>query len=272
MAVDLYPYWMKPPSKKVMERLKKIAGMVTSTVTVRRIAYMLFPGVHGKKLENAYNNTIKDVVRLRIRGMIGWDMIRESRCEFIEPMGYDDVDDYILNLEQDGEELASGYRRDRRDAHIRDFMVWFEKDTVEPEFKKICRRYHVPIVCGRGQATWSIKKQMSEFLGKGWLVLYCGDNDEKGHEIKDVIERDLAYHNCPCEIKWAMVTDEMEEKYDLPSEARLDDFDLGDLEKILEGIILEYIDKDKLKEIENQETEDKKRLQHCRLVFVDDEE
>jgi len=274
MAVDPFPYWMKEPSKKVMERLQKITSMITSTMTVRRICYMLFPGVHGKKLENAYNNTIKDVVRLRIRGEVDWDMIRESRCEFVQPWDYyafDNVDDFIATESDDGETLADRYERNRSAAHLRNILVWFEKDTVEPEFKEICGKYHVPIVCGRGQATWSIKKKLSDFLNDGWVVLYCGDNDEKGHEIMDVIERDLKYFDCDAEVKWVMVTEEMEEEYNLPEEARLDDFDLEDLKSILENIILKYIDKKKLKEIEDDEEEDRERLRNCRLVLEEDE-
>lgn len=278
MAVDPFPYWMKEPSKKVMERLNKIVSMITSTMTVRRVCYMLFPGVHGKKLENAYNNTIKDVVRLRIREMLPWDSIRESRCEFVKPYDYyafDNLEDFIATESDDGETLADRYERNMSITHLRNILVWFEKDTVEPEFKEVCKKYHVPLVCGRGQATWSIKKKLGDFLNADWIVLYCGDNDEKGREIMDVIERDFRYLGCDAEVQWVMVTEEMEAEYDLPEEARLDDFDLEDLKSILENIILEYIDKDELKKLKDEEKKDRQQLRKCKLVLEkndDDEE
>lgn len=270
MAVDPNPYWAKAPSERVMKRLKQIKKLASSIMTVRRITYILNPGKHGKDLERAYNTTIKDVVRARIRRILPWGRIRESRCEFINDKGYSNVERFIEYYE--GRELGEWYSLNKRPSHKRKFLVWFEKDTVDPEFKEICGEYDVPLVCGRGQATWTIKRKMSQLLSSKWTVLYCGDNDEKGREICDVIKRDLKYMRCHAKVIWAMVTDEMEEEYNLPSEARLDDFDLDDLKEVLRKIILEYIDEEEYNRRVIQEEREIEYLEKCSVVIERPEE
>lgn len=270
LAVDLRPYWTKPPSKKVRERLEKIADLLSGTVrTVRNIAYALYPDLHGKELDNAYNVTVKDVVRARIMGLVDWDSIRESRCTFKNLQGYSSVDSFWKAQELDA--LWEKYCLDRRPAHIHNFLVWFEKETVIKEIGDTCTDYDVPWVCGRGQATWSIKKTLADFMDGSWTVLYMGDNDEKGLEIYEVIRRDLRFLGCRCEVEWVAITDQQADIMGIPRDSRLDGMDLTQLENLTEKIILEHIDEDKLKEIEEQEAKDIEYLKAFKLKIVDKE-
>ena len=270
MAVDSYPYWMKPPSPKVLERLKKIAALVRgSKRTVRNIAYALYPNLHGKELDNAYNVTIKDVVRCRIMGLIPWSAIKESRCTFTNEKGHKDLDAFYKWWENF--DLTDHYELTRKPAHTRKILVWFEKETVQDEIGGVCDRYHIPWVCGRGQATWSIKERMSKFLNSEWTLVYLGDNDEKGREIYQVIKRDLKHMNCHCKFEWAGITDEQEEELGIPEESRLDGMELDVLEELVESIVLENIDKDILAEIEEEEEKHMEILKGKIIKIIDKE-
>lgn len=274
MPVDMLPYWMKTPADRTFRRLEKIRDIVDDegTCTVRRVLYRLYPNLHGAALDKKYNTTIKDVVRARILGMVPWGSIRESRVEYHGGTGWDDVDEFV-NFKTDLDFLAQTYCRDKTPSHLRDIVVLFEKNTVVEEFGRVCNKYDIPWMSTRGQLTWTEKnKSATQRLDGDNLVLYFGDNDEKGREIMDVIERDLAYRGCGAEMKWVAVTEEQEEKHGLPSEARLDGFKLSDLEVLIREIVLEYIDDYVYKDILDQETEDKERIRRGTLTLEIPEE
>ena len=258
------------PSKAVRERMEKIAAMLQGTVrTVRNITYALYPELHGKDLDNAYNITVKDVVRCRIRGLVDWDSIKESRCTFKNEAGYDDIDDFWAD--QELENLWERYCLDRRPAWKSNILIMFEKETVQDWIEEVCEKYDVPWVCGRGQATWSIKKTLADFLDGSWTLLYMGDNDYKGEEIYDVIRRDLKYLGCKCRFRWVAITDQQADEMNIPRDSRLDALDEEDLKELTEKIILEYIDIQKLRQIERQEAHDREYLKGFKLEIVDKE-
>ncbi len=265
MTVELYPYWMRRPSKAVMDRLAIIASLTQNTVrTVRNITYKLYPDLHGKALDVAYNRTIKDVVRGRIMGLVPWQNIRESRIEFHSPNGYESQDSYVKSLID--ENFWKWYRRSRRPAHLHPIECWFEKTTVEPEFAEVCGRYDIPYLSTRGQFPWTAKKN-SDRLTEQHLILYFGDRDEKGQEIRDVIKRDLTYLGIPCNIEWVAVTPEQEQRFGLPSGARLDGFELEDLKTVIEEAIQPHIDQELYNSIIEEEEREIEELRRGRLVF-----
>lgn len=272
MPVDPYPYWMKRPAGATFQRLEKIRDIVDDEgrCTVRRVLYKLYPQKHGR--DKKYNTTIKDVVRARILGMIPWEAILEAYIDFHDGTGWDDVDEY-LNRKTDLEELADAYCRDRTPCHLRHIAVFFEKNTVVESFRGVCNEYDIPWVSTRGQLTWTEKnKSATERFQKGDLILYFGDNDEKGREIYDVIKRDLRYRGCGADMKWVAVTDDQEEKYGFSSGARIDEFKTSDLTELVEETILEYIDQDVYNEIVAQEAIDQERIRKGTLTLEIPEE
>jgi len=266
MTMQIKPYWMVEPSNKVKKRLEKIQKVGSIERTVRKITYILYPKLHGKDLENAYNTTIKDVVRARILGMIPWKNIRENRCKFKNLEGYRNIKAFLATQEKD--DLHLYYSRTKRPAHKYPFLVWFEKETVEPEFESVCRKYNVPWLNGRGQPTWTAKHDMAiKIMDWNWKILYFGDNDEKGHEIYDVIKRDLKYQKCKPRMKWCMMTDKIEKKYDLPPNARLDGLELDELKIEIEKVIRKHIDIPHYETILRIEKKEKEELKNYKLVL-----
>ena len=86
-------YWMAKPDPKTQLRLSKIIEILGNGIrTVRNITYKLYPNLHGKALENAYTNTIRDTVKLRTSGLIGFHQIKEVRTSVRDLEGYQDIE------------------------------------------------------------------------------------------------------------------------------------------------------------------------------------
>lgn len=265
MTVQERPYWVRTPQGQVKERLHRIAEIVDSheeKLTVRSITYKLYgKDTHGKDLSRAYTNTCKDVVRARVLGLVDWNDISEERVlSGHHAGGFDGPDDY-LKYKLDPERLARGFRRDRTPAHERPIRVWFEKATVDDYFRDVCRRFGVNWICTRGQLNWTTKKQAAEELDPETVILYFGDNDEKGEEIKDVIERDPTYlagelDSEPPNVEWAGITVDHEARFGLPSNSRLDGLEPSDLKQIVAENIRRFVDTDRLDEIIVAEAEE----------------
>lgn len=263
MAKSNKPYWMREPRGKVRERLRKIKDIVKKEgkITVRRITYKLFPDTHGKELDRKYNTAIKDVVRARIRDIIPWETIKEERVREGGGPGYRGPEEY-LDFILDIDDLVRMYSRDKTPAHKEKIEVWFEKSTVEDVFSRVCRKYDVKYASTRGQVTWTFKKKAAERLEDGTKILYFGDNDDEGKEIKDVFERDLEYLGADVDVIWAAVTDEQEKRYDIPARSRLDALSTDDLEEIIGRNVLDYIDEAKLNKIQRREKKDKNKIRN----------
>jgi len=120
----------------------------------------------------------------------------------------------------------------------------------------------------RGQLTWTEKNKLAtERLESEDLILYFGDNDEKGREIIDVIGRDLTYRGCDCEILWVAVTRRQEERFGLPRDARIDGFNLPDLRMLIEEIVTDYIDLKEYELLHEQEEEDKQTIRDTTITY-----
>jgi len=275
MTVDRNPYWTSDPRAETRERLERLAEVVEQQddpITVRALTYKLHPEAHGDDLNRAYNTTCKDAVRARHLGLVSWGDIKEGRVEDANPRTYSGVESY-LSLRLNVDHLVRRYSLDKTPAHERRIEAWFEKATVVSEFEAVCSEYDVRCISTRGQMPWSAKKAAADRLGGDAVILYFGDNDEKGREICDVIERDLAHLAAengadgvgkdttpPPTVEWCGITDEHEPRFGLPSGARLDGLDPDDLREIIREAITEYVDADEFARLVEQEREDRERL------------
>ena len=268
-----FPYYQKYPGETVFKRLRIIQQLAANEVrTVRNISYLLYPGLHGEAINKKYALTIQDVVRARILGMIPWENIREAKPHYHSPQGWTSVEsfkDYVT----DKERLVKAYSLDKRPSHRRPIVVIFEKDTVIRQFANVCGKYDIRYVNCGGQLSWTEKNKLATMrLDDMDLILYFGDNDDSGYMIHDVIKRDIRYRGCNSPIKWVALTDEQEERFNQPRNARLDGLNLSDLEILIEEIVVEYIDLEVYQDIVDQEKEDKDRIRNWTITIEEENE
>lgn len=268
MTVSETPYWVRTPQGAVRERIEQIARIVDDQdekLTVRAITYKLYgEEVHGKELERAYNRTCKDVVRARVLGAIPWSAVSEERVESGGSTGWSSRDAY-LDYHLDVDRLANGFKLNREPAHERPIRVWFEKATVLEYVAEVCREYGVLYTCTRGQMPWTAKKNAADELDPDTAILYFGDNDDKGREIRDVIDRDLRYladeiGATPPDVLWAGVDAEHEARFELPPNARLDGLDPGDLRDLVAESIRGFVDEEHLEQIVANEADERELI------------
>jgi hypothetical protein len=267
-------YW-KPTKKGFNKitwmRMQTIITIVGNTTrTVRNIAYKLYPKLHGKSLDNAYNMTIKDLVRLRMNHILDMDLIKEVRTTVNDVEGYRDVEDFLRYREVDALDLR--YKRSRRPAHKHPMEVWFEKETVIDIFEEVCNEYDIPTLPVRGKPQVSTIAKGAVRLTPDHHILYFGDNDKIGREDIFGTCRDYVTYLNPdipaSAFHWCGVTNDQEKRFGLPKNARLDGLDTDDLVTIIKEAIEPYIDRTKLKNIVEQEKKDKEYLKGFKLVLV----
>lgn len=265
MAVDENPYWARSPQQATEERLKELADILDEydePITVRALTYKAHPDAHGKQLKKKYQDTVADCVRGRTQGYIQWESLKEERTGHNVPVGgFDEVDNY-LETALNAEKIARRFRRDKTPAHKQKVECWFEKATVADDFKEVCHPYDIRQVSTRGQVTWTTKKHAADRLGGDAVIIYFGDNDDKGREIPDVLERDLNYltdENAP-DVIWGGVTEEHERKYGMPSESRLDAFEPQDLRDIIRENVEKYINMKQYRQIVEEEEQQKHEI------------
>lgn len=265
------PHWMRKPGPDVKERFRLILDLLKkkSPRTVRNISYSLYPDLEGGELDNKYNLTIKDTVRMRMWELIPFDAIKESRTHVHEINNSDTIDDFIDYLESI--DLSNLYHKNKKPCFKVPIEVWFEKDTVSDVFQEVCDKYTIPMLCVRGKSqVSSIRKGFERFksylrLRNGGHVLFFGDNDKSGKENYEDIRYKFKFWKSECSFHWCGVTDEQIEKYGIPG-YRLDGFNDEDLAEILEECILKYVDKDKFNELTEQENQEKELLKNYSIL------
>jgi len=260
-------YWMENPTPKTTERHNKIIQILGDGVrTVRNITYKLYPNLHGRALDNAYNTTTKDTVKLRTSGKIRYEQIKETRAHAKNKRGYHNIDELKKDYQQ--KELRNWYSRNKRPSHKQPIEVWFEKETIIDDVEEICDQYDIPTLTIRGQPQWSSLKKASDRITDDTIILYFGDNDKIGREIYETIQDYMSHLGTESSFRWCGITTEQEEEYELPPESRIDGLDTEDLQTIIEETILEYIDEDKYKEILDQEEKDRAELDKYQIKIV----
>jgi hypothetical protein len=265
MAVDENPYWSRTPQQATKDRINQLAEILdefNEPITVRALTYKAHPEAHGDELSTKYQEVVSDCARGRTQGFIPWGSLKEERTGYSDPRGgYDTVNEF-LDATLKADRIARQWSRDKTRAHKREVECWFEKATVKGDFKQVCTPYQIHQVSTRGQVTWTTKKKASDRLSEDAVIVYFGDNDEKGREIPDVLERDLGYltnGNAP-DVIWGGITKEHEQKYGMPSGSRLDAFEPQDLRDIIRGNIKEFIDIEQLERILEREEEQREEI------------
>lgn len=259
------PYWLRN-IKLIKARLDKILQLINNeSKTVRNISYKLYPDLEGKALDSKYNLTIKDTVILRMKGLLPFNLIKESRSHVHEVRNAHSVNDFIDYFEQ--LQLSKIYCKNKKSAFDSYIEVWFEKDTVFDIFQEICDLYTIPMLCLRGKSQLSsIRKGFERFKDKKGHILYFADLDKSGIQNYKDIRRKFQYWGSDCTLHWCGITKQQLTTYTYVRGYRLDGFNSTDLYSIIDSAIQEYLDVSKFTQLLKEEKQERKQLQDYSIV------
>lgn len=181
-------------------------------MTVRQVFYQLVSRQVIKNNLGQYHAVSNALVDARREGVIPWEWIedRTRRPRHVSMW---------TGLSEFADTCKRSYRLNVWDSQAVYLEVWLEKDALSGIFEDVLDLYGVTLNVGRGYDGWSsIHNAAERFNDKTEeiTVLYFGDFDPSGEDMKRSLEKRLEELNCqPKIIKCALTFDDIR-RYKLP--------------------------------------------------------
>lgn len=160
-------------------------------VSVRQVYYKLVAfNVVGNN-PNSYQRVCRMLADARRAGMVDWDHIEDRGRQFIEWPTWENPE-HILRV------AVNSFRRDLWETQPLIVECWVEKNALGSVIAAACKKRRVPQFQTRGYSSitelWNAAeriKNRAEQQGKPTVVLYLGDHDPSGLNIRAGIPRAL---------------------------------------------------------------------------------
>ena len=199
---------------KVTQAIVDIAYTILADdhpMTVRQVYYQLVARQIIKNQDSQYKRISRILVDARKDGAIPWDLIEDRLRRPRAVSMWEDLTDF-------GTDAVQAYRRNVWTEQPRYFETWLEKDALSGIFEDLLRPYGVTLNVGRGYDGWDSIRNAAQRMGDGRraAVLYFGDFDPSGEDMKRSLEDRLAYFGCMPDIVKCALTAEDIARYQLP--------------------------------------------------------
>lgn len=200
--------------RKTFELIEKAKAILAEghPMTVRQVFYQL---VSRQVVENSrarYQAVSDALVDARREGVIPWEWIEDRLRRPRHVSMWSSLSDFA-------DTCRRAYRRDVWTSQPRYLEVWLEKDALSGIFEDVLNPYGVTLNVGRGYDGWSsIHNAAVRFNEKveDVVVLYFGDFDPSGEDMKRSLKDRLEDRDCrPEVIKCALTSDDIRH-YNLP--------------------------------------------------------
>jgi hypothetical protein len=180
-------------------------------MTVRQVYYQLVARQIIRNQDSQYKRVSRILVDARKDGAIPWDWIEDRLRRPRAVSMWEDLADF-------GTDAVQAYRRNVWTEQPRYFETWLEKDALSGIFEDLLRPYGVTLNVGRGYDGWDSIRNAAQRMGDGRraAVLYFGDFDPSGEDMKRSLEDRLAYFGCMPDIVKCALTAEDIARYQLP--------------------------------------------------------
>jgi len=214
----------RPESDRILDRGWELVSSVPYKVDARWLFYALLQEGFYKTKKDYKNKFTAMFARARISFHKEWrpDTLADEQRQITgRAGGYESADDAIGDVRQN---ILDAARIDidhfyRQENYVE---LWFEARSMAGQFKQYTKG--VDLVPMGGSASIPYKWKIAERLtnaaaryGKPIRILYFGDDDEAGHEIQEVVERDVRrWCSEPFEIMWCGLTPAQVKKYGIP--------------------------------------------------------
>jgi hypothetical protein len=255
-------------------------------LTLRQLFYAL---VTENIIENSkaeYQKLSKILTKGRMAGIVDWSMIEDrGRQVYVPYYAFDPAD--ALG------DIIGSYRLNRQRDQANYVEVWCEKDALSQILKRVTTYFHVPLMINKGYSSSSAMYEAArrinnkiEYGADTATVIYVGDHDPSGRDMKRDITARFEDFNCYPNVDMVALTYEQIERYNPPeNKLKKDDFgklkdprgkayfeEFGNrswevdalrpevLDKLIRAKIEENIDMNQFKEVLGQEAADIKKL------------
>ena len=199
---------------KTIELIEMAKGILAEghPMTVRQVFYQLVSRQVIKNNRGQYQAVSNALVAARREGVIPWEWIEDRlRRPRHVPMW--------SGLPAFADTCRQAYRLDVWPSQPRYLEVWLEKDALSGIFEDVLAPYGVTLNVGRGYDGWdSVHNAAVRYIDQGEdvVVLYFGDFDPSGEDMKRSLEDRLESLGCQPEvIKCALTRDDIR-RYKLP--------------------------------------------------------
>lgn len=181
-------------------------------MTVRQVFYQLVSRQVIENSEGRYKAVSRHLADARVEGLIEWEWIEDRLRRPRTVSMWSGLSDFA-------ETCRRSYRLDVWPSQPRRLEVWLEKDALSGIFEDILAPYGVTLNVGRGYDGWSsIHNAAVRYNSRAEdvIVLYFGDFDPSGEDMKRSLEDRLEILDCrPEVIKCALTRDDIS-RYNLP--------------------------------------------------------
>jgi len=218
--------WIRlaPREKEILDAGWAHVQSVPYKVSLRWLFYRLLQDGLYKGKVNYKDNFVKLFARARHTGQGYWrpDTLEdEGRNVVRRSGGCKDAADAVGEMKENIQDAAyvpidHFYRQENY------IELWYEANAMTSQFEHYTRAIDLVPMAGTASIPykWKIAKRLEAAAvryGKPIRILYFGDEDEAGHVIKSVIEKDVRrWSSTPFEVDWCGLTVEQAEFYGVP--------------------------------------------------------
>jgi hypothetical protein len=246
------------------------------TLTLRQLYYQLVSRDIIRNVQTEYKRIGGVLSDARLAGLVDWDAI-EDRVRVPEiPSDWSSIEDIVSSA-------IYGFRLPRWKGQENSVELWVEKDALAGVLSPIAREYHITLMVNRGYSSSSAMHdsaaRVRRLPGEPY-ILYLGDHDPSGEDmVRDIRDRMAVFRAFPKVEKLALTTAQVEEHNPPENPVKMTDsrspryveehgescWEVDALPPtVLRDIITErldqLVDRDMMREIEEEEETQKARL------------
>jgi len=203
-----------PKTTRLIETARAIL-QAQHPMTLRQLFYQLVSNQGTENSAAEYHKIGGALVDARKEGLIPWDWIEDRIRRPRTVAMWDDLPDFL-------QVVRRSYRRNVWENQGVYIEAWLEKDALSGLFEEVLQPYGMTLNVGRGYDGWdSIHNAADRLLraeedGQPASILYFGDFDPSGEDMKHSLVERLAFFDCHPEIVKCALTHEDIKHYHLP--------------------------------------------------------
>ena len=271
---------------KLLEQIKTILEEYASKeikVTLRQLYYKL---VARNLVENnlkTYGKISRDVSQARYAGFLDWEGLVDNK-PFLHLSNFYGGMDHLLNV------AIESYELDRWEGQDYYIEVWCEKDALRSIIEPVCNKYQVSLFIPGGRVSTTMIKEAADRMelaqceNKHCKILYLGDHDPCGLDmvLRDIPKRFKLFSQEDVAIIPLALTMEQIKELNIPTDQitkdkdntkewyidstgtekcwEIDALDPEFIRELVEGEILENLDKCKFDEVKLKESKDREQI------------